>query len=283
MMSKLLLPVAFIAIGLILFLPIQALTNSDGAPANRAGAPPNENTCALSGCHDSFELNSGAGTLSITIPDQFEAGDTVSITVRIEQAGASRFGFQATARSASESTQPAGTWLADNSTKFADALKEYITHNGAKEVDDAAEWTIRWVAPDSDPEDVVIYAASVAGNDNNNRSGDRVYSASAMLPVQTSIESNHDPLPQGSFELDNAYPNPFRHTTRVSYTLPHAEPVQVALYDALGRLVKTVDDGFKPAGVHEVLISGEDLPAGTYYYQINTPSNSKTHTLTRVR
>ena len=268
---------------IFLIVPIQSFTNSAGAPANRVGAPTRAgdgSTCATSGCHDTFQLDSGSGMLSITVPERFEAGDTISITVTIAQSDAGRFGFQASVRGTADLVRSTGEMLTTNGTKFADAIGEYITHDGAIRSAGSAEWTFRWVAPQEDPQDIVVYAAAVAANDNNNRTGDRVYSTLASVPVRTSIESADLP---DSFELYTAYPNPFTNNTTISYTLQHPEPVQFALYDALGRLVKSVNQGYQQAGTHEILVSGDELPAGTYYYRIHTPSSQKTHTLTRVR
>lgn len=273
----------FSIVCVLLIQPVTSFTNSKGAPANRVGAPTRAgegSTCATSGCHDTFGLNSGSGTLSIIVPERFEAGDTVSISVRIEQGDADRFGFQATVRGVSDLVRSSGEILLTNNTEFADAIGEYITHNDAIINSGSAEWTFQWVAPAEDPQNIVVYAAAVAGNNNNNRAGDRVYSANASVPVRTSIEDHDVP---GTFELYTAYPNPFQTTTTVSYTLQYPEPVQFALYDALGRMVQSVNQGYQQAGTHEILISGDDLPAGTYYYRIHTPSSQKTHTLTRVR
>ena len=285
MLNKLLFATVLCGLFIIILIPTQGFTNKNGAPSNRTGAPTRGggegSTCATSGCHESFQVNSGSGSVSITIPDRYEPGDTISITIRVEQSGASNFGFQATIRKSSDLARGLGTMLLTNETEFADAIAEHITHNASIQQANSAEWTFDWIAPEEDDaENIVVYAAGVAGNNNNNPMGDRVYTANATLPVQVSIDSE---LPSRSFELYQAYPNPFRSITTVSYSLEHAEPVRFALYDALGRLVKSLDQGMQTAGTHEILLSGDDLPAGTYYYQIHTPSNQKSHTLTRVR
>jgi hypothetical protein len=43
-------------------------------------------------------------------------------------------------------------------------------------------------------------------------------------------------------------PNPFKGTTCISYTVPKASPVSIRLYDATGRLVRTVKEGYGNAG-----------------------------------
>ena len=273
-----------VVIGTILLLiPDLGFTRENGAPSNRVGAPTRAGdgaTCATNGCHDSFTVNSGSGNLTVSTPGQYEAGDTIAITVRIEQSDAVQFGFQATVRGVNDLVRSTGEILLTNGTKFSDALSEYITHSSAVQSAGSAEWTFRWVAPDTDIQDIVVYVAGVAGNDGNAANQDHVYTANASVATSTSIEENG--VPQ-AFEVYAAYPNPFTSSATVTYSLQHPEPVQFALYDALGRVVQTLDEGFKEAGTHEILISGDDLPTGTYYYRIHTSSTQKTHTLTRIR
>ena len=271
-------------IGIMLFLiPDAGFTRENGAPSNRVGAPTRAgdgSTCGTNGCHDSFTVDSGSGTLSLAVPDQFEAGDTINITIRVEESGAVRYGFQATVRGVNDLVRSTGEILLSNGTKFSDALGEYITHSSSVETTGAAEWTFRWVAPETDVQNIVVYAAAVAGNGANSANQDHVYTTNSSVPVSTSIESTNVPE---SFEVYAAYPNPFHSISTITYSLNHPEPVQFAMYDALGRLVKSMDEGYKQAGTHEILINGDDLPTGTYYYRIHTPSSQKTHTLTRIR
>src|SRR5262245_4852449 len=50
-------------------------------------------TCNQSGCHNSFALNSGNGSVNVTgLPAEWTAGQTYPITVTV--AGGARYGFQ---------------------------------------------------------------------------------------------------------------------------------------------------------------------------------------------
>ena len=177
------------ALGLtFLLIPDLALTRKNGAPSNRLGAPTRAGdgaTCATNGCHESFAVNSGGGTFSVTAPNQFEAGDTLDITVRIEQSDAVQFGFQATVRGVDDLVRSTGEILLTDGTKFSDALSEYITHSSAILNSGSAEWTFKWVAPSTDPQDIVVYAAGVAGNDGNAANQDHVYTTNSSLAVTT--------------------------------------------------------------------------------------------------
>lgn len=76
-------------------------------------------------------------------------------------------------------------------------------------------------------------------------------------------------------------PNPLRDEARFAFDLPSEASVQLAVYDASGRLVETLADGRWPAGRHQVRWSargtnGGTRPAGLYFARFTTPG------LTRV-
>ncbi len=76
------------------------------------------------------------------------------------------------------------------------------------------------------------------------------------------------------FALTQNYPNPFNPTTVVSYQLPVASDVKLAVYDLLGREVMVVVDERKAAGRHEVRLDarpggqGAGLSSGVYIYRL---------------
>jgi len=77
---------------------------------------------------------------------------------------------------------------------------------------------------------------------------------------------------QSSSILQN-YPNPFRDVTRISYLVSNEAPVVVKIYDAVGRLTKTLEEGNKEPGSYTTYWNGSDengkqVPSGTYFYQL---------------
>lgn len=72
------------------------------------------------------------------------------------------------------------------------------------------------------------------------------------------------------FALDPAYPNPFNPTTTISFSLPVASEVRVAVYDMLGREVKTLVQGRSlAAGKHQVQFEAADFASGIYLIRMN--------------
>ncbi len=89
-------------------------------------------------------------------------------------------------------------------------------------------------------------------------------------------------LPKGSTPLDSTaageiknysltcYPNPFNPTTRINYQLPKNEFVSLKVFDVVGKLVKTLVNGYRTAGSYTVTFNASNLPSGIYFYRIKT-------------
>src|SRR5262249_12320742 len=66
---------------------------------------------------------------------------------------------------------------------------------------------------------------------------------------------------------------PARGPLTLSFALPHAAAVRLAIYDATGRRVRDLVSGVEPAGPHEVTgnLNGDDghrLPAGVSFARL---------------
>jgi hypothetical protein len=70
--------------------------------------------------------------------------------------------------------------------------------------------------------------------------------------------------------LSQNEPNPFVRSATISYRLSGRGHVSMLLYDVQGRLVRTVVDGVQPAGQHQVMLPGDGLPSGVYYYSLES-------------
>ena len=74
--------------------------------------------------------------------------------------------------------------------------------------------------------------------------------------------------PPLAFNLEQNYPNPFNPTTTIQYSLLEASKVKLVIYNLLGQEVKTLVDQYVPAGNHEIILDGQGLPNGTYFYKL---------------
>jgi hypothetical protein len=77
-------------------------------------------------------------------------------------------------------------------------------------------------------------------------------------------------------------PNPASHVTTLSYTVAASGNVEITLFDATGRTVKQLDNGYRAAGVYNLNISTENLANGTYFVIVDAPDQNASSTLVVV-
>ncbi len=82
-----------------------------------------------------------------------------------------------------------------------------------------------------------------------------------------------------AFRLAAARPNPSRGPILLDFSLPAAARARMAVYDAEGRLIRTVLDGALGSGAHSLTWDarndrGERVPAGVYYYELRAPGHT---------
>ena len=70
--------------------------------------------------------------------------------------------------------------------------------------------------------------------------------------------------------LHENYPNPFQTSTTINYELSREGHVKVTVFDLQGRKVRDLMDGYQQAGQHTVTLEADNLPSGTYIYQLET-------------
>ena len=80
----------------------------------------------------------------------------------------------------------------------------------------------------------------------------------------------------GTFALYQNEPNPFDSQTKISFHLPTESNAKLTIYDAAGRIVKTIEKIFAK-GYNEMLLSKEHFnTSGIFYYRLDTPTHSAT-------
>jgi len=105
------------------------------------------------------------------------------------------------------------------------------------------------------------------------------------LPLSTTSAPD---TPQAVTALVGARPNPFNPATEVQFTLARASEVRVAIHDARGRLVKTLVDGVREAGLQSAIWDGTDrdgrrLGSGVYFARFSGDGVHDTRKLVLVK
>ena len=93
--------------------------------------------------------------------------------------------------------------------------------------------------------------------------------------VATGINDEKESLPD-DFALYQNYPNPFNASTTISYRLPQASQVKLAIYDILGQKVAVFNERRQAAGNHEFIWDAASLPSGIYFCRMEAEDYSQT-------
>ena len=86
----------------------------------------------------------------------------------------------------------------------------------------------------------------------------------------TSIDVPDESTPQ-EFVLKQNYPNPFNPSTTIAFELPKASNVEIVIYDALGKKIKTLSNSVYKPGNNSVYWDGtndmgQPVATGVYFY-----------------
>ena len=112
-------------------------------------------------------------------------------------------------------------------------------------------------------------------------------SLTVTVAVDTSAATGAGALPPAP-ALRGAFPNPFNPRTDIAFDLPRATTCRLQVFDAAGRLVRTLVDGPRSAGRHTVTWDGRDdggtaRPSGLYLVRLATPGANLTRKVTLAR
>jgi hypothetical protein len=92
----------------------------------------------------------------------------------------------------------------------------------------------------------------------------------------------------GHVVLGQSWPNPANGSTRIGFVLTQDSRVRLRLFDAAGRLVRTIQDGPMPAGAHQRMWDGKDdqrasVASGIYFYELDVDGQRQTRKIVQVR
>ncbi|MCK5146983.1 T9SS type A sorting domain-containing protein [bacterium] len=97
-------------------------------------------------------------------------------------------------------------------------------------------------------------------------------SLDSEINTYASLTIISEPMPKAT-EMEKAYPNPFNPKTYIAYHLAEDADVNIAVFDMLGRQLKTLYTGNQYAGSYHVYWTatnylGRKVPTGTYFIRM---------------
>src|SRR5260370_27860507 len=192
-----------LAKGIVLLsvVPLLIYAYEYGPDAGVAGVPGENGTCSQSGCHTGTPVNGGGGSVTVTFPNglTYMPGAKQHLVVTIDDSKQRRWGFELTARLASDTSQLAGTFSpTDKRTQLICASTDFVKQLNFDTVCPAnlpvqyieqtlagysftqpspGKFEFDWNVPASDVGPVTIYVAANAANGDLSQNGDHIYTA----------------------------------------------------------------------------------------------------------
>jgi len=104
----------------------------------------------------------------------------------------------------------------------------------------------------------------------------------AMAEVEEMVGNSSNPV---AFQLYQNYPNPFNAQSTIEYYLSQETKVRLAVFNALGQLIRILVDEKQPAGHRQAVWNGrneagEIVRSGVYFYQLDGGSQKLTRRMT---
>ncbi len=96
-------------------------------------------------------------------------------------------------------------------------------------------------------------------------------------PGEDAIDIPHE------FTLSQNYPNPFNPETKIDFSLPIQGPVQLIVFDLLGRPIATLANAEFNAGKHTIQWDANNAATGVYIYRLVTQQGVFTKKMTLIK
>lgn len=213
-------------------------------PSGETGRTLKSTTAGCGSCHGSSANN--AVSVSISGPASVAAGQSASFTVTVTHSTGTKCGVDIAVRR--------GT-LAPVSSTIKSSGGELVHKAG---VTLPATFDFTYTAPATAGTDSVYVTAKGAGFSDWN------WAQTKPLTITTLTAVDNDNALPASFALLENFPNPFNPTTTISYTIPAAAHVHLAVYDLAGQQVALLVDENRVAGEHTVRFDASGLSSGVY-------------------
>jgi len=107
-----------------------------------------------------------------------------------------------------------------------------------------------------------------------NATGWSSFSEVRTFDIITSVEEGHQ-LPT-EFSLEQNFPNPYNPATTIQYSVKERSPVELVLYDVLGREIEVLVKEEQNAGYYKIDFNAGKLASGIYFYRLQASSFIKT-------
>lgn len=109
----------------------------------------------------------------------------------------------------------------------------------------------------------------------------RAYFPDQYVPV--AIEHHSTEFNPVSISLEQNYPNPFNPSTTIQFHLDKSQPIQLLIYDMLGRKVAILVNTTVSAGFHQINFNATNLSSGLYIYTLESAETSISRKMSLIK
>jgi len=85
------------------------------------------------------------------------------------------------------------------------------------------------------------------------------------------------------FKLLQNFPNPFNPVTTIRFVLAKQTDVELTVFDASGKKVRTLINGSMKAGEQSIQFNASDLASGVYFYRVKAGNYSETKKMLLIK
>jgi hypothetical protein len=278
----------FLFFSVVILIGTSSSVLKNNGVAGYTGSP-GEPNCGASGCHGGG--SSSASSVSVSANPAFNNGlyfpdSTYQITVSVNAAGFSRFGFGCEILDSTNSN--AGTMqTAGSGVKFLNIGRVNAVHTSPKFGINGTTFTFTWVAPSDGKVNFYIYGNAV--NFNNNTSGDLpipfydfLYPESVPEPT---VVVNPDNINENKNSITSVvvYPNPSSDFAQINYQVNAGALINIEVLDLNGRSTGISYSEKQFAGSHSRLIDLRSLSSGVYFVRVSADGRKSSQKLITVQ
>ena len=125
--------------------------------------------------------------------------------------------------------------------------------------------------------DILSIGSNMTTAEAYDKNGEMMNISLTFKGLNSANSSNNGGNTEGSgFNLYQNNPNPFDSDTDISFNIPKETQGKLTVFDATGRIVKTVERVFKK-GYNAINIEKSELnTTGVFFYRLDTPTHSAT-------
>ena len=106
-----------------------------------------------------------------------------------------------------------------------------------------------------------------------------------FIPADIENLSNHEEINNipYSIYIPKAYPNPFNPQIKIPFSLAEGQNVKISIINLNGKIINVLSDQYFHPGNHFVTFSGQKIPSGIYFININHKNGSETQKITYLK